>query len=282
MKTQFIHTQLANLPLKKSTLMALCMSSILALSACSSTTNSGEIGVQRKQLLLMSSEQVLQLSDKSYQEDLAEARKKGVLDTNPAQLARLKRIADRLIAQVGVYRPDAKSWNWEVHTIKSNDLNAFVMPGGKVMFYTGIVDRLQLTDDEIAAIMGHEMAHALREHARERMSREMATQTSIGIAASLLGLSNGQTQLAGMAGNLGLSLPHSRTQESEADVMGLELMARAGYNPEAAISLWQKMQQASSGSPPQFLSTHPSSSNRIEQLRSLLPKVMPLYQAAKK
>ncbi|WP_201586483.1 M48 family metallopeptidase [Psychrobacter jeotgali] len=263
------------------TVMAASLSA-LSLSGCSSTTNSGAIGVDRQQLLLVSNEQVLQLSAQSYNKSIQEARKRGVLDTNQAQLNRLKNISNRLIAQVGIYRPDAARWNWEVHTIKSNELNAFVMPGGKIMFYTGIIDRLNLTDDEIAAIMGHEMSHALREHSRERISREYATQTGIGVAASIFGLSQGQAELANLAGDFGLSRPHSRTQESEADQIGLELMARAGYNPQAAITLWQKMQRASQGEPPQFLSTHPSSGSRIAQLQSLMPKVMPLYQQSRR
>lgn len=256
--------------------------SLMSLTGCTSTTNSGAVGVDRQQLLLVSSEQVQQLSAQSYNKSIQEARAKGVLDTNHAQLRRLKNIANRLVGQVGVYRPDAARWNWEVHTIKSNELNAFVMPGGKIMFYSGIIDRLNLTDDEIAAIMGHEMSHALREHSRERLSREYATQTGIGVAASVFGLSQGQAQLANLAGDFGISRPHSRTQESEADQIGLELMARAGYNPQAAISLWQKMQRASEGEPPQFLSTHPASSTRISQLQSLMPKVMPLYQKARR
>lgn len=256
--------------------------SLMSLTGCTSTTNSGAVGVDRQQLLLVSSEQVQQLSAQSYNKSIQEARAKGVLDTNQAQLKRLKNIANRLVGQVGVYRPDAARWNWEVHTIKSNELNAFVMPGGKIMFYSGIIDRLNLTDDEIAAIMGHEMSHALREHSRERLSREYATQTGIGVAASVFGLSQGQAQLANLAGDFGISRPHSRTQESEADQIGLELMARAGYNPQAAISLWQKMQRASEGEPPQFLSTHPASSTRISQLQSLMPKVMPLYQKARR
>ena len=256
--------------------------SAMSLTGCTSTTNSGAVGVDRQQLLLVSSEQVLQMSAQSYAKSIQEARAKGLLDTNQAQLNRLKRIANRLVAHVGTYRPDAAGWQWEVHTIKSDQLNAFVMPGGKVMFYTGIVDRLDLSDDEIAAIMGHEMAHALREHSRERLSREYATQTGIGLAASVFGLSQGQAQLANLAGDVGISRPHSRTQESEADQMGLELMARAGYNPQASITLWQKMQRASQGEPPQFLSTHPSSSSRISQLQSLMPKVLPLYQKTRR
>ncbi len=263
------------------TVMAASLSA-LSLSGCTSTTSGGAVGVDRQQLLLVSSEQVLQMSAQSYNQNIQQARAKGVLDTNKAQLDRLKGIANRLVGQVGIYRPDAAKWNWEVHTIKSEQLNAFVMPGGKIMFYSGIIDRLNLTDDEIAAIMGHEISHALREHSRERLSREYATQTGIGVAASVFGLTQGQAQLAGLAGDFGLSRPHSRTQESEADQIGLELMARAGYNPQAAISLWQKMQRASQGEPPQFLSTHPSSSNRIAELQSLMPKVTPLYQKSRR
>lgn len=252
------------------------------ITGCASSTNTGAIGVKRNQLMMVSSEQVLQLSNQSFQQTLQDARNKGLLDTNAAQLTRLKRIASRLISQVGVYRPEAQNWNWEVHTIKSNELNAYVLPGGKVVFYTGIIDRLNLTDDEIAAIMGHEMSHALREHARERLSRQIATQTGLGIAASVFGLSAGQAQLAGLAGDLGLNLPNSRTQESEADMMGVELMARAGYNPNAAISLWRKMQGAEGrGEPPQFLSTHPVSASRIANIQALLPKVMPLYNQSR-
>lgn len=256
--------------------------STASLSGCASSTDTGAIGVKRSQLMMVSSEQVLQMSNQSFQETLQDAHSKGVLDTDAAQLARLKRIANRLISQVGVYRADAVKWNWEVHTIKTNELNAYVLPGGKIMFYSGIIDRLQLTDDEIAAIMGHEMSHALREHARERMSQQVATQTGIGIAASVFGLSAGQAQLAGLAGDVGVNLPNSRTQESEADMMGVELMARAGYNPNAAITLWRKMQAVEGrGEPPQFLSTHPVSANRIINIQNLLPKVMPLYQQSK-
>lgn len=258
------------------------MLSVGALAGCSNTTDTGAVGVDRQQLLLVSSEQVMQLSAENYNESIQDARARGVLDTNAAQLTRLKRIAERMIPQTSVYREDAVRWQWEVHTIKSSELNAFVMPGGKVIFYTGIIDRLKLTDDEIAAIMGHEMSHALREHSRERISREVAKQAGLGIAASVFGLSDGQAQLASIAGDIGLSRPHSRTQESEADQIGLELMARAGYNPQAAITLWQKMQRSGDGEPPQFLSTHPSSSSRIAELQTLMPKVTPIYQNAVK
>lgn len=268
---------------KKTILASLLSASlILPMTGCGSTTSAGAVGANRKQLLLVSSDEVINLASKSYQQTLSQARQKGVLDVNSAQLARLKRIANHLIPQTAVYRTDATKWSWEVHVIKSDTMNAYVMPGGKIVFYSGIIDNLKLTDAEIAAIMGHEMAHALREHSREKMSRSMATGGVISIASAAFGLSSGQAQLAQMAGDVGLSLPHSRTQESEADKIGLELMARAGYNPNAAVTLWQKMQAKSGAGGPQFLSTHPSHSNRIKQIQDLLPAVTPLYQASNK
>ena len=270
--------------ISKKLMMSSLAASVITVGAtgCSTTTDTGAIGVDRNQLLVVSDQQVQQLSNQAFQQEIAAARAKGLLDTNPAQLARLQKISQRLIAQTGAYRSDARQWSWEVHVIKSNELNAHVLPGGKIVFYSGIIDRLNLTDAEIAAIMGHEMAHALREHTRERLSRDVATQTGIGIAASVLGLSQGQAQLAGLAGDLGISRPNSRTQETEADLMGLELMARAGYDPNAAVSLWRKMQSAGGrGEPPQFLSTHPVSSTRIATIQSLLPRVMPLYQQSR-
>ena len=258
------------------------LASALAVTGCTSSTSTSTTGVDRKQLLLVSDSEINALSAQSYNQMKAQAQAKGLLNTNSAQKARLQRIANRLIPQAKVLRPEASSWKWEVNLIKSNELNAFCAPGGKIMFYTGIIDRLKLTDDEIAAIMGHEMAHALREHGRENVSRQYAQQAGLSILAAATGLSEGQAQLAQMVGQIGISLPNNRTQESEADILGTELMARAGYNPNASISLWKKMISASSGSSPQFLSTHPNPSNRIQNLQALMPKVMPLYQQAKR
>lgn len=260
--------------------LGLC--SAMALTGCSSSTMNSATGVDRKQLLLVSSEEINQMAAQSYQQTLTQARQQGVLNPNQAQLQRVQRIANRLIPQVNVYRPDARNWNWQVNMLKSNELNAYCAPGGKIMFYTGIIDRLKLSDDEIAAIMGHEMAHALREHGRERASRSGATQLGLSVLASAVGLTEGQTQIAGMATQLGLELPFSRGQESEADSLGLELMARAGYNPQAAVSLWNKMNAASQGEPPQFLSTHPGSQQRIRNIQALLPKVNPIYLQARR
>lgn len=266
---------------KQSLLYLATLSCLLStpLLGCSSTTDAGVVGADRKQLLLVSNDEILHMADQAYRQTIQEAKRQGRLDVNAAQVARLKRIAKRLILHTGIYRTDAANWQWQVHTIADDEVNAYVMPGGKIVFYSGIIERLNLSDDEIAAIMGHEMAHALREHTREQYSRQVATQLGIGLAAGYFGLSDGQTQAANLVGELGLSLPHSRAQETEADKIGLELMARAGYNPNAAITLWQKMQSLDGDTSLQFLSTHPSNKNRIATLQSLLPAVMPLYHS---
>jgi predicted Zn-dependent protease len=154
------------------------------------------------------------------------------------------------------------------------------MPGGKIMVYSGLIEQLQLSDAELATVIGHEMAHALREHSREAVSRAYAQQLGLGAFGVLAGLGQDSMQLAGMITDVTFTLPRSRVQESEADKVGLELMARAGYDPHAALTLWQKMGQASQAGTPAFLNTHPSSSTRLEDLRALLPRVLPLYDAA--
>lgn len=258
------------------------LTAVLGMTGCSSTTLNSTTGVDRKQFLMISEAEINNLSTQSYSQLLGEARSKGALNTNAAQKARLDRIANRLIPQVRVFRPDAAAWKWEVNLIQSNQLNAFCAPGGKIMFYTGIIDRLKLSDDEIAAIMGHEMAHALREHGRENVSRAYAQQAGLSILATAVGLTEGQAQLAQLVSQVGISLPNSRTQESEADIVGLELMARAGYNPQAAVTLWQKMMAANGSGAAELLSTHPNPANRIQTLKQLQPRVMPLYlQSAK-
>lgn len=258
----------------------LVLSLCLLVTACASTTGGGAIGVNRKQFLLVSSSQVDAMALQSYQKELGEASKAGKLNTDKATLERIRVIADRLIPQVAVFRPDALQWKWEVNLESNPDLNAYCAPGGKIMFFSGIISKLALTDDEIAAIMGHEMAHALREHGRERVSQAMAQQMGLQIGAQVLGMQD-QTQMLNMGAQLLFTLPNSRGQETEADVVGLELMARAGYNPQAAVSLWQKMSQAGNGGGPAFLSTHPSGGQRIADLQSKIPAVMPLYQKAR-
>ena len=217
-----------------------------------------------------------------YRQTLSDANGKGALapDDYP-QLQRLRAIANRLIPFTAQWNPDSRKWKWEVNLIGSNQLNAWCMPGGKIAFYTGILDQLKLTDDEVAMIMGHEMAHALREHARERMAKSKATGMGLSVASQLLGLG----QLGDVAANMGtqlLTLKYGRDDETEADLVGLEIAARAGFKPEASVQLWKKMLSATGGGKgqPSFLSTHPSGNNRIQELEANLPKVANLYAQA--
>jgi predicted Zn-dependent protease len=263
---------------------ALCLTfSLLALGGCETTTSGGVVGAERKQLLLVSSEQLDQMSVQAYNKLKADAAQKGALNTDPAITQRVRAIAGRIIPHTGVFRPDAPGWKWEVNVINSNELNAFCMPGGKIMFYSGLVRQLSATDDEIAVVMGHEIAHALREHSREQVSQAMAAQTAIGVGAALLGLGEGSAQLANAGYEALIATRFSRTDEREADRIGLELAARSGYDPRAGVTLWQKMMRATQGGgrPPEFLSSHPAEANRIQEIESLLPTVMPLYTAAR-
>ena len=219
---------------------------------------------------------------KQYAQMMAEARSQSALaPADNAQLQRLQRIASKLVPQAAQWNDRAKAWRWEVNLIGSKHINAFCMPGGKIAFYTGILEQLKLTDDETAMIMGHEMAHALREHARARIAKSQGTGTLLSIGAQLFGLG----QLGDVAASLGtqlITLRFSRDDETDADLVGLELAARGGYDPQASVSLWQKMGQAGGGAGgPSFLSTHPSGPQRIQQLQANVPKVQGLYQRAR-
>ena len=217
-----------------------------------------------------------------YSELMNEARQqKALLPASHPQVRRLRTMAQRLIPQSTPWNARAKAWQWEVNLIQSEQVNAFCMPGGKIAFYTGILDKLRLSDDEAAMIMGHEMAHALREHARERLAKTQATGLGLSVLSSLLGLGN----LGDAAASLGtqlLTLRFSREDETEADLVGLELAARSAYAPSASVSLWQKMAEANGQSGISFLSTHPSGPARIQQLQANVPKVRKLYEAARK
>jgi predicted Zn-dependent protease len=235
---------------------------------------------------LVPAAEVEQSARKQYGDMMKEAASKNALgpDDHP-QVVRLRRIAKELIPHSYDWNPRAKEWKWEVNLVGSNQINAFCMPGGKIAFYTGILNQLQLSDDEVAMVMGHEIAHALREHARERMGKATATNgvAAIGstVASVFFGVSPQITDLVAKQGASLLNLKFSRDDETEADLVGMEIAARAGYDPRAGVTLWQKMSAANKGAPPQWLSTHPSGSSRIEEIQANLPKVMPLYERAK-
>jgi predicted Zn-dependent protease len=254
------------------------------LSGCQTveTTQAGVVGVDRDQQMMVSAEEVHAGSVKAYSQMMAEARKKGVLDKDPALVKRVQGITRRLIPQSAAFRPDAAKWPWEVHVISVDEVNAWCMPAGKMAMYTGLIQKLNATDDEIAAVMGHEIAHALREHARERISRQMGTQATIGIVGALFGIGDLGQSIAGTVADVTLNLPNSRLHETESDRIGVELAARAGFDPRAAVTLWEKMSKVSNGGqPPKWLSTHPPHEERINDLRAYSEKVMHLYTAAR-
>ena len=263
--------------------VALAAMLLVTVTACQSvqTTQSGVVGVDRKQRMLVSEEEVEKGAETAYAQEKQKAQQEGKLNSNSALTSRVRNVSQRLIPGTGVFRSDAPNWKWEVNTLTTKELNAYCMPGGKIMVYSGLVEQLNLSDAELAAVIGHEMAHALREHSRERISRLYTQQLALAGVAVVTGAGEGAIGLANQVASVTFQLPHSREQESEADTIGLELMARAGYDPNAAVSVWKKMIAANQGGTPQFLSTHPSPQTRIQDLQALVPKVMPLYQKSK-
>ena len=256
----------------------------LGLAGCETvqTTQGGLVGVDRKQAMLVSSAEVNQAAAQEYHKVLAQARQQGKLNRNPVEVQRVRAITQRLIPSTAAFRSDAPRWQWEANVLTDQQVNAWCMPGGKIAVYSGLIEKLQLTDDELAAIMGHEIAHALREHSREQISQQMATGLAVNVAAAAFGLGDVGSQLANMVADVTFNLPRSRADEVEADRIGVELAARAGYNPHAAVSVWEKMLKSTSGGPPQFLSTHPSPANRLQDLKVYADRVMPLYQSARR
>lgn len=256
---------------------------ILAITALVASCQSAPV-TGRQQLMLVSESQAIEASTEAYAQVLAPIKKDGKLNDNAAMKARVDKITARLVAQAIKYRPETESWDWQVAVIdEPKTLNAWCMAGGKMAIYSGIITQLNLTDDEIAQVMGHEIAHALAKHTAERMSTAMASQAVLQIGAMLLGTDSAKSQLAMQAAaaatTVGVQLPNSRKQESEADRIGIELAAKAGYDPRAAPKLWGKMIQAS-GSKGQsdFLSTHPQSEKRQEALAALVPQMLPYYE----
>jgi Zn-dependent protease with chaperone function len=239
-----------------------------------------DVGQSSRLRSLVPANEIELAASQQYTQMLEQARGKRALapESNP-QLQRLRAIAARLIQDAPRWNDRARQWRWEVNLIGSDSINAFCMPGGKIAFFTGILNKLQLTDDEVAMVMGHEMAHALREHARERIAKSQGTGALLSLGASLFGLG----QIGDLAANIGtqlLTLKFSRDDEIEADLVGLEMGARAGFHPEASIALWEKMAKASGGGGLAFLSTHPTGPDRITRLRENVPRVQALYQQA--
>ena len=231
---------------------------------------------------LVPASQVEQAAQQQYRQMLKEAaQQRALAPKDHPQVRRLRTIAERIVPFTAEWNDRARTWRWEVNLFGGKQINAFCMPGGKIAFYAGILTQLRLNDDEVAMVMGHEMAHALREHARERIGKTMATRGLIELGSTLLGLGSGARYLADMGGQL-LTLRFGRQDESEADLVGMELAARAGYDPRAGVSLWNKMAAANRRAPPQWLSTHPAGATRINDIQANLPKVLPLFERADK
>jgi predicted Zn-dependent protease len=250
---------------------------LAALSGCTSAPVTG-----RQQFMLVSEDQAIEASTEAYQQVIQ--KEQGKVNNEPTLERRVEEITGRLVAQAVKYRPETEQWKWEVVVIDEPEtLNAWAMAGGKMAIYTGIINKLRLSDDEIAQIMGHEIGHALAKHTAERMSVATAQQIGLQVAASILGTGSMTNQMAlqaaAIATTVGVQLPNSRKQESEADRIGIELAAKAGYDPNAAVSLWQKMIEATGQrGKSDFLSTHPAGEKRIESLSAMVPQMMPYYQ----
>jgi len=256
---------------------------LLAAGAAAATPVLGQVEVGEASRLrgLVPAAELENMATQEYAKMMAQARSQNALaPENHPQLQRLREVASRLIPHSTKWNDRARQWRWEVNLIGSKQINAFCMPGGKIGFFTGILDQLQLGEDETAMVMGHEMAHALREHARARIAKTQGTGTLLSLGAQLFGLgalgdvaAQGATQLLG--------LRFSREDEIDADLVGLEVAARGAYQPQAAVSLWEKMGRASGGkSGPAFLSTHPTGPDRIQRLRENVPRVQGLYRQA--
>jgi predicted Zn-dependent protease len=256
----------------------------LLLAACETvqTTQSGVVGIDRPQRMAVSADAINQAAQQEYATVIADARRKGLLNTRPSEVQRVRAVAARLIPQTAAFRPDAAGWAWETNVLTSSEVNAWCMPGGKIAVYSGLIEKLHVTDDELAAVMGHEISHALREHARERASEQAIADLGISIGSAVLGLGDLGQKSAEYAYMGLLGLPNSRRHETEADRMGVELAARAGYDPRAAVTLWQKMSNLGGPEPIKFLSTHPATADRLQDLTVYSQRVMPLYEQARK
>ncbi|HKQ24818.1 MAG TPA: M48 family metallopeptidase [Burkholderiales bacterium] len=252
---------------------------VLALAACQTNPITG-----RSQLMLVSEDSAIAASKEAYVAMLQPLEKSGKINNDPAETARIERITGLLVAQAIKFRPETKDWEWSIKVIDDpKTVNAWAMAGGKMAIYTGLIDQLKATDDELAQVLGHEISHALAKHTAERMSRAMAMEAGLGVLAATTQSSQyGGLALTGaqLAAVVALELPNSRGAESEADRIGLELAAKAGFDPHAAVTLWDKMGKVGGGdgsSRFDFLSTHPAPAKRMETLAEMVPQMMPFY-----
>jgi predicted Zn-dependent protease len=250
----------------------------LAITACAVSPTG------RRQLLLVSEDSAIVASQEAYAAQMRELRSEGKLEPESSRVSRrVNEITERLVAQAVAMRPETADWQWSVEVIDEPEVvNAWCMAGGRMAVYTGLIEKLDPTDDELAQVMGHEISHALANHTAERMSVAVATNAGVALAGILSENAQRTMSTAAIAAALAIQMPNSRTAESEADQIGIELAAKAGYNPNAAISLWQKMASVSGEGPPEFLSTHPSPANRQERLAELAPQMMPYYEEARR
>ena len=256
---------------------------LLVLAGCAENPVTG-----RSEFVVVSEEQAIESSAVAYREMIGQLEKKKQIESGTPRDARVRAIADRLIAQAVRLRPEAGKWKWQVKVIdEPKTVNAFAMAGGKIAVYSGMWETLKATDDELAQVLGHEIGHAIAAHTRERISIAMGTGLVTSIAGAVVASRNpelGDLALQGtaLAAALAITLPNSRQSETEADAIGIELAARAGFDPQAAVTLWEKMGRAGGAAPPEFLSTHPSPDNRRQRLQALAEKLQPVYQAAKR
>jgi predicted Zn-dependent protease len=250
----------------------------LAVAACAVSPTG------RRQLSLVSEGSAIAASEEAYAMQIGELRKEGKIVPETARAARrVDEITGRIVAQAIQKRPDTADWQWTIEVIDDPEVvNAWCMAGGRMAVYTGLLQKLDPTDDELAQVLAHEISHALANHTAERMSVAIATDVGVRLAGVLSEDSRAAMSNAAIAAALAVQLPNSRGAESEADEIGIELAAKAGYNPNAAISLWQKMGSVAGGGPPQFLSTHPSPTNRQQRLAELAPQMMAYYEQARR
>jgi len=238
----------------------------------------------RRQLALVSEDSAIAASDEAYAMQIGELRQEGKIVPESSRVARrVEGITERLVAQATMKRPETANWKWSMEVIDDPKVvNAWCMAGGRMAVYTGLIQQLDPTDDELAQVLAHEISHALANHTAERMSVALATNVGVALAGILSDDAQKTMSQAALAAALAIQLPNSRAAESEADEIGIELAAKAGYNPNAAISLWEKMAKVGGNGPPQFLSTHPSPENRQERLSELAPQMMAYYEQARR